>query len=281
MVADILGDAAARTMMFGSTAYAYGFSIPGVWTGTKTGTTTTTNSAVTKDSWIASFSTSVATTVWNGNHDGSGLANSSNNLVRRVVNDYMERVHKEVYGPDGRWHSGDKPVAPAGIQTMTVNGQKDIWPSWYNSKTSGATKETLVFNRVTKKLARDCTPESLRESIEVTVMEDAVSKSKVYSGLPEGYDRESEDTCTYQSPTVAISNYSGGQVHFGVVKGTAALNRYIIYVTDSAGTEQEVTSGEVKEDSNSVAVTLPSGAKKIRVQVTDVNGESASAEKTL
>lgn len=276
MLADILGDAASRTMMFGSTAYAFGFSIPGVWTGTKTGTTTTSNSAVTKDSWIASFSTSIATTVWNGKHDGSGLANSSNNLVRRVVNDYMERVHKEVYGPDGKWHSGDKPSQPAGIQKMTVNGQTDIWPSWFNAKNSGAKKETLVFNKVTKKLARDCTPESLKESIEVTVMEDPVSKTKVYSGLPDGYDRESEDTCTYQGPTVAISNYSGGKVLFGVVKGTANLNKYIIYADD-----KEIASGDVSENENAVSVTLPSGTKKIRVQVTDVNGESASDEKKL
>lgn len=276
MLADILGDAAARTMMFGSTSYAYGFTVPGVWTGTKTGTTTTTNSAVTKDSWIASFSTAIATTVWNGNHDGSGLASSSNNLVRRVVNDYMERVHKEVYEPEGKWHSGDKPAAPAGIQTLTVNGQRDIWPSWYNSKTSGVTKETIVFNKLTKKVARDCTPESLRESIEVTVTEDPVTKTKVYSGLPDGYDRESEDPCTYQSPTVAISGYSGGKVTFGVVKGTANLNKYIIYADG-----KEITSGTAKEGENAVTATIPSGTKKIRVQVTDVNGESASAEKAL
>ena len=277
MVADILGDAAARQMMFGSMGYSFGFVVPGVWTGTKTGTTTTTNSAVTKDSWIASFSTAVATTVWNGNHDGSGLSNSSNNLVRRVVNDYMERVHKEVYGPDGRWHSGDKPVRPAGIQTMRVGGQTDIWPSWYNSKTSGVTKEKITFNRVNKLKARDCTPESLRETLEVSVTTDPVTKNKSYD-LPDGYNKDKEDTCVYQGPTVAgISvNPGGNKVTFGVVKGTANLNKYIIYYTDASDKEIEATSGTVVEGENVVDVTIPSDYKKVRVMVTDVNGESSS-----
>ena len=282
MVADILSDAEARKMMFGTQSTAFGFKIPGVITGTKTGTTTTSNSAVTKDSWIASFSTAVATTVWNGKHDGSGLSSSSNNLVRRVVNNYMEKVHKEVYAKDGRWKSGDRWTKPSGIKTDTVNGKKDIWPSWFNKKTSGAKKETLVFNKVTKKLAKDCTPESLKESVEVTVIEDPVTKSKVYSGIPDGYDRESEDTCTYQAPTVAGASYSGGRVTFGVVKGTGTLNKYIIYVTVN-GKEEALAngSGDVKEGENVVQVTLPSGTTKIRVMVTDTNGASSSTEGTV
>ena len=269
MLADILSDANARSMMFGSQSRAFGFSIPGVITGTKTGTTTTSNSAVTKDSWIASFSTAIATTVWNGKHDGSGLSNSSNNLVRRVVNDYMERVHKEIYAKEGKWKSGDRWSKPSGIKSAKVNGQSDIWPSWYNSKTSGAKKETLVFNKVTKKLAKDCTPESLRESIEVTVMEDPVTKSKVYSGVPEGYDREGEDNCQYQSPTVAINRNSSNvnSLTFGVVSGTGKLNKYTLYVDG----KQHGSPTDVKAGENVINVTIESG-KTYRVVVSDTAG---------
>ncbi len=269
MLADILSDANARSMMFGSQSRAFGFNIPGVITGTKTGTTTTSNSAVTKDSWVASFSTAIATTVWNGKHDGSGLSNSSNNLVRRVVNNYMEKVHKEVYAKEGKWKSGDRWSKPSGIKSAKVNGQTDIWPSWYNSKTSGAKKETLVFNKVTKKLAKDCTPESLKESIEVTVMEDPVTKSKVYSGLPDGYDREKEDTCTYQSPTVAISKNASNvnNLTFGVVSGTGKLNKYTLYIDGKQyGDPADVKSGE-----NIINVKVESG-KTYRVVVTDTSG---------
>ena len=92
MISDILGDRSARWAT--STT---GFIVPDVWTATKTGTTTTTNSAEVKDSLIESYSTAVSTFVWNGNHDGSGFARGSGDPVRYVVGSFMERVHKEVY----------------------------------------------------------------------------------------------------------------------------------------------------------------------------------------
>ena len=282
MLADILSDKTARYITFGSQSTSFGFTVNGVITGSKTGTTTTTNANVTKDSWMASFSTAVAMTVWNGNHDGSGLSSSSNYVVRQVVSAFMEPIHKKYYAAQGKWKSGDRWTKPAGIKTAKVNGQSDIWPSWYNSKTSGYSKETLVFNSLTKKVAKDCTPESLRESIEVNVMKDPITGSKIYSGIPDGYDEKTEDTCTYQTPTVAITNYSGGQLTFGVVKGTAALNKYIIYYTkDGEEKALEGGTGDVHEEANVVTVTIPAGSTKIRVMVTDVNGASDSAVHTL
>ncbi len=281
MLADILSDANARSTMFGSMTNAFGFKIPGVITGTKTGTTTTSNSAVTKDSWIASFSTAVATTVWNGKHDGSGLSSSSNNLVRRVVNDYMENVHKQIYAKEGKWKSGDRWSKPSGITKKTVNGQNDIWPSWYNSKTSGAKKETLVFNKITKKLAKDCTPESLKEKIEVTVMEDPITKSKIYSGIPDGYDRESEDDCQNRPPTVAIQNYSAGQVFFGAEKGTSELKTYYILVNDKQVATGDIGSIHQTDGSYAVKITAKSG-DKIKVRVVDTKGyDETSGEYTV
>ena len=50
----------------------------------------------------------------NGNHDGSGLTSSSNNVTRVVVNSYMENVHKNLYAQEGKWKSGDEPVATGG-----------------------------------------------------------------------------------------------------------------------------------------------------------------------
>ena len=154
MISSILSDRSARWA--NSTI---GFNIPNVWTATKTGTTTTASSTEVKDSLIESYSTAVSTFVWNGNHDGAGFRVGSGDPVRYVVGNYMERVHKEVYEPDGRWHPGDQPAKPAGIQTLTVNGKTDIWPSWYNStKNSGISKEKLIFNRSNHLLAYSCTP---------------------------------------------------------------------------------------------------------------------------
>ena len=129
-------------------------------------------------------------------------------------------------------------------------------------------KEKLVFNKVTKKIARDCTPESLKETIEVTVTEDAVTKTKVYSGIPEGYDRESEDTCTYQSPTVVISKSKDyNHLTFGVVKGSGTLNKYTVYINGN----QSGNPGDVKEGDNAVTVTFKNG-DTVRVVVSDTSG---------
>ena len=62
-LSSILSDAGARQLVFGSSGSAPGFVVNGVWTATKTGTSTTSNSAVAKDLWMASYSTAVATVV--------------------------------------------------------------------------------------------------------------------------------------------------------------------------------------------------------------------------
>ena len=197
MISDILGDHGARWWN------NEGYTIPGVWTATKTGTTTTSNSAVTKDSLMVSYSTSVVSVVWNGNHDGSGLTSNTHDIARWTTHEYMRRVHPEVYEPDGKWVSGSSPVRPAGIQNLTVNNVNDIWPSWYNDKTSGVTKETLQFNKYTGKLASTCTKSSDIVAVEVTKTIDPMTNSEIWT-VPDNYDRENADDCSYTPPTVSI-----------------------------------------------------------------------------
>lgn len=194
-LASILSDPAARQLNFGSQSNSFGFVVPGVWTASKTGTTTTTNSAVAKDSWMASFSTAIATMVWNGNHDGSGLSSSTNQIVRRVVNDYMEKVHKELYQEEGLWKPGDEPVRPSGIQELTVAGKKDIWPSWYSTEKSNVKVEKVMFNSVNNMQASECTPESLKVEVTITRVIDQVSGYET-TIAPEGYKYGEFDPCT-------------------------------------------------------------------------------------
>ena len=232
MIWDILHDAKARaSLVFGNQSYSFGFTVPGVETASKTGTTTTANSSVTKDSLMISFSSAIATVVWNGNHDGSGLRNSNNTIVRRVVNNYMESVHKDVYASEGKWQSGDVPAKPAGLQTLTVNGKTDIWPSWYNEKTSGVTKESLNFNKFTRKLASACTKSSDIISVEVTKTIDPMTNTEVWS-VPEGYDRETEDDCSYIAPSVSVSRVGN---HLSItVNGSNVIGGYYT-ITDASG----------------------------------------------
>lgn len=266
MISNILSDRSAR--WFNNE----GFVVPGVWTATKTGTTTTTNSAVTKDSLMESYSTALSTLVWNGNHDGSGLSSNSNNVVRYTIGTYMERVHKEVYEPDGRWHSGDQPIKPAGIKTLTVNGQTDIWPSWFDpAKNSGVAKETIAFNRYNHLLASECTPEAYKIEIEVTKITDPMTGKEVYN-VPEPYDRENSDTCTYTPPQVSLSRY-GTSLVATILAGSNSIESYKLYIDN-----EEIPSITVGASGVITGYALDGTETSVRFTVTDSAGYTASAE---
>ena len=270
MISSILSDRNAR--WFNNE----GFVVPDVWTATKTGTTTTSNAAETKDSLIESYSTAISTFVWNGNHDGSGVSSNSNDVVRFTVGTYMERVHKEVYEPDGKWHYGDQPVQPYGIQTLTVNGRTDIWPSWFNKdKNSGITKETLTFNKYNHLLAVGCTPQAYKIDVEVNKITDPMTGKESYD-VPEPYNHEVDDTCDYVPPQVALST-APPNILATVKKGTNPIAGATLYVNGSEVSGTTVTSsGEVN-----IKYTLKGTESSIKILVTDSAGYTASSELTL
>ncbi|MBR0431161.1 penicillin-binding protein [Candidatus Saccharibacteria bacterium] len=276
MIWDILHDPVARaSLVWGSQSYAFGFIVPGVETASKTGTTTTANSNVTKDSLMISFSSAISTVVWNGNHDGSGLRNSDNTIVRRVVNNYMESVHKDVYAQDGKWKTGDTPIRPAGLKTLTVNGKTDIWPSWYNvSKNSGIAKETLTFNRYNHLLASSCTPEEYKIEVEVTKVTDPMTGNDVYN-VPEPYDRDTSDTCDYEPPRLSLS-FSGKSIIATIKRGTYDIAGYTLYVN---GVEQSGIS--LGSDGVISGYTLKNTDSSIKFTISDTAGYMASAEMTF
>ena len=280
-LADMLGDADAR-VTFGSQARDYGFNIPGVWTGSKTGTTTTASSTTAKDSWMSSFSTALATMVWNGNHDGSGLASSTNNIVRRVIHNYMVAVHANVYGPDGKWKSGDRPVRPSGIQTLTVNGKTDIWPSWYNTNKSGAMKETVAFNSNNKLRATECTPERYRVEIEITKTVDPVSGTEILN-VPDDYNYEEFDTCTVTSDdkiTLSItkrssSSSAAGQLVIDIsgVDSTSLSTDPLTYRIYADGVETQMGRVSVSSLINGILYALKGTETVVRVDLLSSDGE--------
>ena len=275
MISNILSDgsANARFPIYGpGGSESFGYVVPDVWTATKTGTTTTANAAVTKDSLIESYSTALSTFVWNGNHDGSGLSSNSNAVARNTVGTYMERVHKEVYEPEGKWHYGDEPVRPAGIQTLTVNGKTDIWPSWFNKeKNSGVAKETITFNRYNHLLASACTPEAYKIEVEVTKVTDPLTGENVYN-VPEPYNRDENDTCTYVPPEVSIST-RGDTIVVGIRRGSYDIVGQTLYVDGVA-----INGIYVDSDGTLYGYTIDGTESSLRIVISDAAGYAASSE---
>ena len=272
MISNILSDGSARYSIYApGGSQSVGYVIPGIWTATKTGTTTTANSEITKDSLMESYSTAVSTLVWNGNHDGSGLSSNTHDIARYTTAEYMSRVHKEVYEPDGRWHPGDQPARPAGIQTLTVNGRTDIWPSWYNSKNSGVTKETLVFNRYNHLLAAACTPEEYKIQVEVTKTIDPMTGNAVYS-VPEPYNRDKNDTCDFEPPRVSLS-VEGCKLNASVAKGSYDLSGSTLYINGVEKGGVSLSGGPI--------YTLDGTETSAKLTVSDSSGYTSSGEITI
>ncbi len=270
MISDILSDRSARWA--NSTI---GFNIPDVWTATKTGTTTTANSVEVKDSLIESYSTALSTFVWNGNHDGRGFAVGSGDPVRYVVGTFMDRVHHEVYGPDGKWHPGDQPARPAGIQVLSVNGKTDIWPSWFNAaKNSGIARESLTFNKYNHLLAADCTPEDQKVQVDITKVTDPMTGREVYN-VPEPYNRDEKDPCNYTPPQVALS-VTGDKIIASVRRGTYDIAGYTLTVD---GVEKSGISVGGNGVVNGYALT--GKEKNIKLVVSDSAGGTGESTMTL
>ena len=276
MVTDILADINTRKQHWGRSATASGFYSPKTWFAAKTGTTDNGNGKA-KDSWIMTYSSAIATAIWNGNHDGRPLANDSHTVAWNISGAYVDRVHHEVYAVDGKWKSGDKIHEPAGLQHMTVNGKADIWPSWYNKKTSsGITNETMTFDSVSKKKATDCTPAETRIDVTVSKIIDPMTKKEtLYAG---GYDTENEDdvhTCGDAKPNASISVHDNGNgtwtITANISNGRYYLKSYTISVNGTA-----VKSGDI---SQSGAVTYDSSEEptSASIRVTDTAGYSTTA----
>ena len=266
MLSDILSDQGARWSSYNTTP---GFVVPGVWTATKTGTTTDQKNAP-KDSLMVNYSTALATVAWNGNHDGVALTASTKVPVGTALSIYTERVHKEVYANNGKWSAGDAPIKPAGIKTLTVNGKTDIWPSWYNEKKTGVTKEKLEFNKLNHMLATECTPDDLRITVEVTKYIDPMSKKEIWT-VPEPYNREATDDCSlsgYTTPTVSASTV-GSSLRI-TVQGHGTLS-YQITVDGNV-----VETGSAFSSTFTSKYELTGEEKSISVSVSDSYGESKS-----
>jgi penicillin-binding protein 1A len=280
MISDILTDPKARSRVFGPNPL--GMNIPGVKTATKTGTTDN-GQGKAKDNWMLSYSPRVAAGVWVGRHDGKALTGISTAVPGSVVNDFMSRAHKEVYQPEGSWKANDWFQKPTGIQTLTINGRTDIYPSWFQ-KPQNADGVKMTFDKVSKKKATNCTPDAAKIELTVQSFEDPVSKKKTMSA-PDGYDANADDDkhkCDDAKPFVTLSTdkIGPGKYRFTatVNQGTFALQTLEFKVDGQVVSSQAASSGATF----TTEYTFTSaGDKNVSATVTDQGYYDATMTKTV
>ena len=221
MLADILSDDNARAPSFGRGAT--GLNVPGVKTFTKTGTSNI--GRYSSNLWMNSVSPKVTLSVYVGNHEfNKPMGDALSSRIGPTVTKIMEPLHKNVYAVDGTWKAGDWFTQPAGLQRITVNGRTDLFPSWFNRNQSNPT-EKMVFDKVSKKKATECTPESAKETLDVQKFTDPLTKKVSYIA-PAGYDANSSDDvhkCDDIAPIVTNIDYSSNKITAKVSKGTHSL----------------------------------------------------------
>ena len=278
MVTSILSDINARKITFGSLSTAAGFYSKKVWFAAKTGTTDNGNDSA-KDSWIMTYSPVLATAIWNGNHNGAALAGSSHTTCFKISASYIEAVHEQVYGADGKWTSGMKIEQPSGLQSYSVNGKTDIWPSWYSKTKSSADTEKKTFDSVSKKLATSCTPEETKVEVSVTKVVDPMTNvTTYYAG---GYDTENEDdihSCSDTRPTASVSVTSSdanGATTYKVTgtakAGSKTLSSYELSVNGTM-----VKSGNLNATGDTIEYETSTKPTSVTFKVVDSAGYTAS-----
>jgi penicillin-binding protein 1A len=244
IVSDILHDEKTRAGYFGY--HVQGMYIPGVQTGTKTGTTDL--GGVSKDIWMNSFSTQAALSVWYGNHVPAVLKNGNSEIPGKYVAEVMTETHEQVFSnpandKNGDYHWGgasDWLTQPEGIQKLSVNGSTDIYPSWYNKNQKTSSTVTMTFDSISKKVATDCTPAAAKVDKTVTKLYDPLTKKYTYEKTADGFDPNANDdvhSCSDSKPQVsvpAIDTVAGASVvKFTVLPGNHTVTSVTITINGS------------------------------------------------
>ncbi len=285
MLQNILSDDAARAPSFGRGAS--GLNVPGVKTFTKTGTSDAggANAASTKskDLWMNSVSPRITTTIWVGNHDTRAMSNALSSIVGPTINKIVGPIHTEILAKDGAWKPGDWFAQPAGIQSLSVGGRTDIFPSWY-TKTQAESSTQVAFDKVSKKKATSCTPEAAKVNVGVTSVLDPVTKKTTMIAV-DGYDASADDNihnCADVKPFVSSidTSMSGpGQykISANLTQGTHGLQSVRITVDGAVVSDQ----GASASGAYSATAALGPGAHTIVVDVTDAALYSNNYTKTI
>ncbi len=191
----------------------------------KTGTTNDS-----KDGWMMGYSTHYAAGVWVGYHDRSvEMSGFMENMTQPILQGWLQAAHDNKQ-PEER-------PKPAGIQTLPAfvvrthvgvgsiepGPSTDLYPSWYKKK---VTSKKQTIDKVSNKLATDCTPGRARE--EVTGGDAAnFSGDRFVNQGSSTTEKDDVHNCSDTKPSISISvipQGSGYLVGATVAGGTHPLS---------------------------------------------------------
>jgi penicillin-binding protein 1A len=172
LIADMLSDNNAKRYVFANDldikhGCGNNQSTGCIHSGSKTGTTEHYN-----DAWTIGFTPDIVAGVWVGNNDNAPMQLAAADIAAPLWKTFMNAIYS-----DAGKTSTDAFAKPAGIKSVTLDKQTgraatdkttdkttDLFPSWYvpMSATSG---KSATIDKLSKKLATNCTPELARDTI--------------------------------------------------------------------------------------------------------------------
>ena len=171
---------------------------------------------------------------------------------------------------------------PKGIKKATINGVTDVWPSWYTQKSSGISNEKMTFDKISKKLATECTPEETKVQVNVMKSTDPITKKETISA--DGYDPENEDnvhSCSDARPSIETGTIavSGG---YNDPEDPDAGGTWTVQFSAGSGTYKlksaSITAGGASYTCSSIGMcTLAVNPHGGTIKVTDVAGYVVTA----
>ncbi|MBW3568959.1 penicillin-binding protein [Candidatus Parcubacteria bacterium] len=200
IVADIMSDPRASYFSRKSQLYdGHKFSM-------KTGTTNDS-----KDGWMMGFSTQYAAGVWVGYHNRRvEMSGFMERMTQPIWDGVMRRVHDKLE-PEERPRPEGIQELPAfvvrnhvGVGSIEPSPSKDLFPSWYKSKTNS--NRDAIIDRVSKKLATDCTPERAKQRAS-NAQANLFSGDKFHGGSASTNTSEKDDVhrCEDAKPAITLT----------------------------------------------------------------------------
>lgn len=267
IVADILADRNASVGLYGRSITPE-LDAAGIRSAIKTGTSDIDRRP--KDLWTVGYTPSLSMAVWLGNSEPKPL-NVEGSNIPAIILDAVMTYATQLYNREDKAKVGEWFKEPKGIQRIG----NEIYPSYYNKK-AGISNAELTFDRVSKKLATDCTPDGARIKIGVRKTKDPFSKKTIYIA-PDGYDATKKDDvhkCGDVKPSVTVSVTNDSRISVLVSKGTFKLDKVTIRVNGRVVSSKNISGSAVEP------FTYPFTGKSTVVAVVTDTGYYTSSDTT-
>lgn len=279
LISDILSDDAARSPTFG-----YGtswFNPTGVKAAIKTGTTD--NS---KDGWMMGYSPKLAVGVWVGNADGHAMGSFTDLSTGPIFGQIMRDGHSQVMSkPQYGWTTNQWFTRPTALQRLSLGGRYDWFQSWFR-KPRETTKD-YVMDKVSKKLATNCTPEDAKETIKVVMISNPSQPgSNTVGSVPTGYDIQNNDdahSCGDPKPKVGVISTADGGDRLYTLTASVSTGKAPLQTVEFIVNGQVISSKQASGSSSyTTQYKFPdAGSYSIQVRVSDKLYYKSSNQTTL